>query len=153
MGCGAMTVPLPRHRWGDPQSRSLRPRHNRPSIFGRHIFLVCLFMGAVIAGIILFTAEYGGEVAGYSASIDEIVPVGSSQVVVGVEVTNLGSSSATPTCRIEMNSPDRSVTGAWTLRANRPILGGSYTHFEMTIPVTTNGANRVTFGASNVSCK
>lgn len=147
------TATLPRHRWGDPQSRSPRPLNERPSIAGRHIFLACLLMGAVIAGIILFTAEYGGIPYSYSATIERIFTVGSSRVDVGVEVTNLGSSSATPTCRIEVNSPDRFVTGATTFKANHPILGGSGTYFEMMIPVTSYGASRVTFGASNVSCQ
>jgi len=101
----------------------------------------------------LFTAEFGGVASSYSATIEEIYPVGPSQVAVAVDVTNLGSSSATPTCRIEMSSPDRSVTGAWTEKVNRPILGGSDAYFQMTIPVTTNGAHSVTFGASNVSCQ
>ncbi len=147
------TATLPRHRWGVRQSLSLRPLNDRPSIVGRHIFLACLLVGAVIAGIILFTAEYGGVANSYSATIEGIFPVGSSQVEVGVRVTNLGSSSATPTCRVQMNSPDRFVTGAGTFKANRPILGGSGTYFEMTIPVTTYGADSVTFGASNVSCQ
>jgi len=145
------TATLPRHRWGVPRSRSLRPLKERPSITKRHIFLASLILGAVIAGIYLLTAGYGG--AGYSATIDEIVPVGSSHVWVGVEVKNLGSSSGIPTCRIEVNSPDRSVTGAWTQTVNSPILGGWEAHLEVTIPVTTNGANSVTWGASNVSCQ
>jgi hypothetical protein len=147
------TATLPRHRWGDPQSRAPRPLNNRPSIAGRHIFLACLLLGAVIAGTMLFIAEYGGVEDSYSATIEGIFPVGSSQVGVGIEVTNLGNSSATPTCRIEMNSPDRFVTGTGTFKANHPILGGSRTYFEMMIPVTTYGASRVTFGASNVSCQ
>ncbi len=152
MGCGAMTTATqPRHRWGVLPSRSLRPE--RPSIIGRHVFLASLLLGAAIAGIMLFTAEFGGVVNSYRATIERIYPIGSSQVVVAVDVTNLGSSSATPTCRIEMNSPDRSVTGAWTAKVNRPILGGSDAYFEMTVPVTTNGAHSVTFGASNVSCQ
>jgi hypothetical protein len=147
------TATLSRHRWGDPQSRSPRPLDERPSVVERHIFLACLLIGAVIAGIILFTAEYGGVADSYGATIERIVPVGLSQVEVGVEVTNLGSSSATPTCRIEMNSPDRFVTGAGTVKANHPILGGSGTYFETMIPVTTYGASSVTSGASNVSCQ
>ena len=82
-----------RHRWGIPRSRSLRPLNERPSIVGRHIFLACLLVGAVIARIILFTAEYGGvKKTGYSATIERIFPVGSARSTVGVEVTNLGSS-------------------------------------------------------------
>jgi hypothetical protein len=137
----------PRRRTGP------RLLNERASIVGRHIFLACLLIGAVIAGVILFTAEYGGVVNSYGATIEGIFQFGLSQVEVGVELTNLGSSSATPTCRIEMNSPDRSDTGAWTFKANHPILGGSGTYFEMTVPVTTNGASSVTFGASNLSCQ
>ena len=151
---GAMTTAtLPGHRWGDPQSRPPGPLNERPSIAGRHIFLACLLIGAVIAGIILFTAEYGGIPDSYGATSERIIPVGSSQVDVGFEVTNLGSSSATPTCRIEMNSPDRLVTGVGTFKADHPILGGSRIYFEMMIPVTTYGASRVTSDASNVSCQ
>ncbi len=148
-----MNATLPRHRWGDPRSGSLRPLNERPSIAKRHIFLACLLVSAVIAGIYLFTAEFGGVVNTYSATIDEIYPVGLSEVGVGIEVTNLGSSSGTPTCRIEVNSPDGSVTGAWNQEVNSPIPGGSESWFEFTIPVTTSGANSVTGGASNVSCQ
>jgi len=144
---------LPSHRWGDPQSRSLRPLNERPSFGKRHVALACLLLSIVFAGIYFFTAEFGGVVNTYSATIDEINPVGYSQVAVWVEVKNLGSSSGTPTCRIQVNSPDRSVTGAWTQEVTSPILGGSETDFEFTIPVTTSGANSVTAGASNVSCQ
>ncbi len=148
-----MRVTLPGHRWGDPLARSPMPLDERPSIAGRHIFLACLLIGAVIAGIILFTAEYGGIPNSYSATIERIFTVGSSQVDVGFEVRNLGSSSATPTCRIEVNSPDRLVTGTATFKASHPILGGSGSYLDMTVPVTTNGARSVTLGASNVSCQ
>jgi len=144
---------LPRHRWGDPQARSLRPLNERPSFAKRHIALACLLLSAFFGGIYLFTGEFGGVVNTFSATIDEILPVGYSQVAVHVDVRNLGSSSGTPTCRIEVNSPDGSVTGAWTQEVNSPILGGSETDFEVTIPVTTSGANGVTGGASNVSCQ
>ncbi len=147
------TATPPRHRWGVPQSRPVQPLKERPSIAKRHIFMACLLLGVIIAGVYLFTADYGGDVNTYDAAIVRIAPVGFSQVWVGVEVTNLGSSSGTPTCRIEVNSPDRAVTGTWTQKVNGPILGGSDTYFKVTIPVTTYGAQRVTGGASNVSCQ
>jgi len=151
---GAMTTATPpRHRWGIPESRPLQPPNERPSIAKRHVFIACLLLGAVIAGIYLFTADYGGDVNTYDATIVRIAPVGFSQVWVGVEVKNQGSSSGTPTCRIEVNSPNRAVTGAWAQKVSGPILGGSETYFKVTIPVTTYGAKSVTWGASNVSCQ
>jgi len=46
----------------------------------------------------------------------QVQPVGAD-----VEVTNLGSSSGMPTCRIEVNSPNRPVTGAWTQEVDTPF--------------------------------
>ena len=142
---------LPKHRWGVPEASYPGTLKKRPSITKRHLFLACLILGVVIGGVYLFTAEYGG--AGYSATIEQVVPVTFNHVWVTVEVKNLGSSSGTPTCRIAVNSPDRSVTGTWTQRVKNPIPGGWETTFKVTIPVTTNGANSVTWGASNVSCQ
>ncbi len=148
-----MTTTAPTHRWGDPNVRSRRPLQERPSTLRRHVFWVALLMSAVIAGIILFTAEYGGVASSYSGTIEWISPVGSSQIDVGVGVTNLGTSPATPTCRVDVNSPNGFATGVWTFKASGPILGGSGGYFKMRIPVTNNAASSVTLGASNVSCR
>jgi hypothetical protein len=147
------TMKTSTHRWVDPHAGSGPPLQERSSLVGRHIFWVALLISAVIAGIILFTAEYGGVANGYSTTIEGMFPIGLSRVDVAVEVTNLGTSTATPTCRVELHSPDGFVTGAAAFKASGPILGGSGGYFDMTIPVTNNGANSVTVGSSNVSCQ
>jgi hypothetical protein len=89
----------------------------------------------------------------YQATIEQITPTGSSRVIVEFQVKNLGGSPATPTCQIDMSSSAAAFTGTRTFTANRPIPGSSVASYSVLIPVTTDGAARVNFKSSNVSCQ
>jgi hypothetical protein len=113
---------------------------------------VGLVLGGIIAGVYWFTTEYGGQAPSFQATIDSVMPLGPSQVLVNVAVGNLTTSPLTPTCRAEMSSADNTVTGKTTFTGNEPIPGRSSTDYSITVLITANSAHNVTAGASTVTC-
>jgi hypothetical protein len=145
-------VTLPRQReW----IRSTTPRSPTTprSVIQRHLLLMGLLVAATIAAVIWFTTEYGGQAATFQATIQSVTPVSSSEVIVGVEVTNLSTSSLAPTCTVAVGSTDHGVLGSTTLRGTEVIAARSSAQYAVTIPVTTNGAADVISTASSVSCQ
>ena len=126
----------------------------RRRIARRHLFWMTFWVAILIAAGIAgvgFLAYFGDDVS-YQATIERVFPAASDNVFVDIEVTNLGSSSATPTCRVELNSPDHTVSGVATITADHLLSGGSSAMYFIPVTVTPYGAAQVTNGASSVSC-
>ena len=134
----------PRH-W----SRSEPPR---PTVFIAETSLLLTVL-VVVMVLIAAVVVIGNIGPNYQATIEEITPSGSSQVIVEFQVVNVGGSPATPTCEIDMSSSASAFTGQGTFKPNHSIPGRSSAEYSVLIPVTTDGATRVNFNSSSVGCK
>jgi hypothetical protein len=114
-------------------------------------FWVAILIAAGIA-CVGFLAYFGGDVS-YQANIERIFPAGSDNAFVDIEVTNLGSSSGTPTCRVELSSPDHTVSGVGTITTDHLLSGGSSAMYLVPVTVTPHGAAQVSYGASSATCQ
>ncbi len=140
--------PRPRGQWS-------RSEPHRPSVIVTEtsLLLTVLAVAAVVvAGVVAFVV-IGNIGPNFQGTIERITPIGSSQVVVELQVANLGGSRATPTCQIDMSSSASAFTGATSFRPQHPIPGRSAAVYSILIPVTTDGATRVNSDASNVGCR
>jgi len=112
---------------------------------------LCLFvLVAVIIG--LFVAYELNSGSRYTATIQQIIPNGASQVVVNLQVRNVGNSPGRPTCQVNMESSAGAFSGSATFQPSHPLSQGSSTTYEVLVNVTTGGAERVNFSASSVAC-
>jgi hypothetical protein len=105
---------------------------------------------AVAATVFIVQRAQGAH---YQATIQQITPWGSSQLIVTVQVKNLGGAPETPTCRVDMNSPAYAFSGSATLSTHRAISAGSAATYDVIVPVTDGGATHMAFDASNVDCR
>ena len=139
-----------------PRTPSAEPLHGGQAVL---VAESSLLLGAltvatvVIAAIVLvvMVRSIGGP--SYRATIEDIIPVGSSQVAVEIRVTNLGGSPAAPICQVHMSSAASAYTGESTIKADRPVPAGSSARYSVLVAVTTDGAARVGYSASGVGCR
>jgi hypothetical protein len=117
----------------------------------RHVFWgIVVAVLAVAATVFVVQRAQGTH---YEATIQQITPWGSSQLFVTVQVKNLGGASATPACRVDINSPVYAYSGTAMVPAVRPIPAGSTATYEVMVPVTDEGATHISFNTSNVDCR
>ncbi len=156
---GGSPTPTPARPTAPPASSAPQGGSSRQGLKA-FLFLFALF-GVLIIFIILGArankntgggSESSGGSASYAAKIEGINPISSSRVIVGIYVQNIGSGTGTPSCVIQLLSPDASDDGTDGITAKSPIPAGGSGSFQDTITVTNNGAANVTVGASNVSC-
>jgi hypothetical protein len=152
VGCVEMALTtLPREEQRTPQSRLPWPRPEVPWVPERRHVLWGLVLVAAIIAASVFVLQSAGRTS-YQATIEDVLPYGSSQVIVSIQVKNLGGSPATPTCTVNMTSPAGAFSGEGTLKATQPIPGGSWATYSVIIPVTSNGATHVDSDSSSVGC-
>ena len=117
----------------------------------RHVLLGFVLVAVAVAATVFVVGRAEG--AHYQATIEQITPWGSSQLIVTLQVKNLGGAPESPTCRVDMNSPAYAFSGGATLSAHRPIPAGSTATYDVIVPVTDGGATHMDFNASNVDCR
>jgi hypothetical protein len=137
-------------RTGTPQPLWARP--DGPWVPRRRHVLLGFVLVAVAVAATVFVVERA-EGAHYQATIEQITPWGSSQLIVTLQVKNLGGAPESPTCRVDMNSPAYAFTGGATMSAHRPIPAGSTATYDVIVPVTDGGATHMDFNTSNVDCR
>jgi len=145
---------LPRVR--RPATRLEHPLPERPTVLRAEsslleltVLVVVIAAIAVIAGFVVVGSISG---PGYQATIENVVPYTSSEVIVDFQVKNLGESPATPTCVIDTSSSAFAVTGEGSMTAGQPLPAQAWATYHVVIPVTSGGATSVGVGASSVTC-
>ena len=139
--------PLP--RFEPPLPKSPTVLRAESSLFEWTVLMVVVVVIAAIAAFVV-VGTVGGP--GYQATIQDVTPSGSSQVIVEVQVRNLASAPATPTCVVDMSSPASAYTGEGTMTVLQPIPARAWATYSVSVPVTAGGATSVGIVWSSVSC-
>jgi len=150
------TAPRQRERplWSAPASHSDPPLGAPSVLVAESSLLLTVFIIAmgILLAIVAFVCIRSIGDPSYQATIEGIMPSGSSQVIVNVQVQNLGSSPATPTCDVEVSSSAAAFTGAGTFTVDRPIPAGLSVQYDLLVQVTSDGATNVNASSSSASC-
>ena len=154
-GAAALPRPWRRALWARPTTPS-EPGHEHETGVptAKRSPLLTFVAIAVVLGIAVAAfvaiASIGGP--SYQATIRSITPDGASQVIVDVQVTNLGATASTPTCQVDVSSSAGAFTGTGTFKLNRPLSKSSSATQSTLIHVTTDGATRVNIVSSSAVC-
>jgi len=149
-----MAIAAPPRQWGEPPGAETLHRGPAAVVVESSLLLGVLTAAAVvIAAMVLVVMVHNLGGASYRATIEDIVPIGSSQVAVEIQVTNLEGARATPTCEVHVSSAASAFTGESTFTADRPMVGASSATYSVLVSVTTDGATRVSDASSGVGCR
>jgi len=118
-------------------------------LFELTVLMVVVVVMAALAAFV-FVGSIGGP--GYQATIQDVTPSNSSEVIVDIQVRNLASAPATPTCVVDMSSPASAYTGEGTMTALQSIPARAWATYHISVPVTAGGATSVGIAWSSVSC-
>ena len=112
--------------------------------------VIAVVLGIAVAAFVVIASIGGPD---YQATIQNITPDGASEVIVDVQVTNLGGAASTPTCEVDVSSSAGAFTGTGTFQLNRPLSKSSSATQSTLIHVTTDGATRVNVNSSSATCR
>jgi len=138
--------PIPRTPvlWRPRAEERWRPR-------GGYLLIAVALVGLVVSIAVVVVLQGSG--VRYQADLTSITPLDPSTVMVTMQVENLGSKAATPTCDIEVNSSAYAYTGTASIEPNHPLAAGSWATYYVEVPVTTDGATSVNLSSSSAMCR